>query len=285
VRAAADAGEKPVSRFPSAKRLLRSVALGLGLSFLFLAAYVVIYEDSFIYFPTQGDVGPSPGEDVELSAADGVRLHAWWIPAPGSKTTILYLHGNGGHIGDRRDFIGRLRRMPADVLALDYRGYGKSGGKPSEPGLYQDARAAYDWLRAKGIPAARIVALGKSLGGAPAAELATQAELGGLVLQSTFTSTPDMSRRVMPFFPARLLMRTRYDTLSKVGRIGCPKLILHGRADDMIPFDMGERIFAAAAEPKESHWFERGDHNDMVDVNGPEYEAVLRRFLEKVAKP
>jgi fermentation-respiration switch protein FrsA (DUF1100 family) len=268
---------------PGWKRGLRSIALGLGISFVLLTGFVMLFEDRFIYFPTPGDVGPSPGEDVELTAADGVRLHAWWLPNPKARATLIYLHGNAGHIGDRRDIVEDLRSLPADVLALDYRGYGKSQGTPSEAGLYADARAAYDWLIAKGVAPKRIVLYGKSLGGAVAADLASKVEVGALILQSTFTSTPDMAGQVMPFFPARLLMRTKYDTLSKMKAIACPKLIVHGRRDEMIPFEMAERNFAAAAEPKESAWFDEGGHNTLIDRNGPAWREALRRFVDRVA--
>ena len=258
--------------------MLRSVLIGVGASAVLLTGFVMFFEDKFIYFPGKDDPGVSPGEEVELRAADGVRLHAWWVPNPKAKTTLLYLHGNAGHIGDRRDVIRQLGSLPADVLALDYRGYGRSEGTPSESGLCADARAAYDWLIAKGIPASRIVVFGKSLGGAVAADLASKVEVGALILQSTFTSAPDMAGRVMPLFPARLLMRSRYDTLSKVASIACPKLIVHSRRDEMIPFEMAERLLTAAKEPKESAWFEKGGHNGLIDGNETAWLDALRRF-------
>lgn len=260
------------------KRGLRAVLIGVVASAVLLTGFVMFFEDRFIYFPGKDDPGPSPGEEVELRAADGVRLHAWWVPHPKAKTTLLYLHGNAGHIGDRRDVIRQLGTLPADVLALDYRGYGKSEGTPSESGLYADARAAYDWLIAKGISASRIVVFGKSLGGAVAADLASKVDVGGLVLQSTFTSAVDMAGRMMPYFPARLLMRSRFDSLAKIPAVACPKLIVHGRRDEMIPFEMAERLLAAAAEPKQSAWFDDGGHNGLIDSNGGAWLDALRRF-------
>jgi hypothetical protein len=179
--------------------------------------------------------------------------------------------------------IRQLRESPANVLAIDYRGYGKSEGKPSEDGLYRDARAAYDWLKAK-TPAARIVAFGKSLGGGPACELAATVPLDGLILQSTFTSAPDMAGRVMPLFPARWFMRTKYDNLSKVRKAACPKLFVHSRADEIIPFAMGERLFAEAAEPKEAAWYDKADHNGLIDRFGMDYYRRIAAFLERVAR-
>jgi fermentation-respiration switch protein FrsA (DUF1100 family) len=220
---------------------------------------------------------------LALTASDGVRLHAWWVPHPEAKVALLYFHGNAGNIGHRRSFIEDLRDLPASVLALDYRGYGESEGAPSEEGLYRDARAAYDWVAAR-FPPARIVAFGKSLGGGPACELATQVPLGGLILQSAFTSLADMSRIVLPFFPARWFLRQRYDNLAKIGRVACPKLFIHARKDEIVPFSMGERLFAAAPEPRRFAPFERGDHNGLIDTNGPAYFDALRAFLAEVAR-
>jgi hypothetical protein len=268
---------------PLRTRILRSSCLCVALLGVVGAGFVMIAEDSFIYFPAKGSVGPSPGEELTLTASDGVRIHAWWVPHPQAGVSVLLFHGNAGNLEDRRDLVRQLREHPANVLAVDYRGYGKSEGKPSEEGLYRDARAAYDWLCAK-TPPGRIVVLGKSLGGAVAADLASKVPCGGLILQSTFTSTPDMAGRVMPLFPARLFMRTKYDTLSKVPKIACPKLILHSREDEMIPFEMGEKLYAAAADPKECEWVDEADHNGMIGQLGVKYYRRIGEFLEKIAK-
>ena len=278
-----EAVEKKRAQPGIGRRIARSAALTLILLFAMGVTFTMFMEDGFIYFPGRDGVGDSPGEDVELTTADGVKIHGWYLPHPEAKAALLYLHGNGGHIGDRRSFIQDLRDLPANVLALDYRGYGRSEGRPSEDGLYSDARAAYDWLARSHDPR-RIVVLGKSLGAAPACELATRAPLGGLVMQSSFTSIADMSRRVLPFFPARWFLRHKYDNLSKVPRVACPKLFIHGRRDEMIPFEMAERLHAAAAEPKRAAWFDRGDHNGLIDENGRAYFDELRRFLDDVVR-
>jgi len=171
------------------------------------------------------------------------------------------------------------------VLLLDYRGYGKSEGTPSEPGLYRDARAAYDWLLTR-TTADRIVLFGKSLGGGPACELASTVPVGGLIVQSAFTKAPDMAPRVMPLlFFARWLMHTKYDNLAKVAAIRCPKLFIHSRSDEIVPFDMAEKLYAAAAEPKECAWFDGGaGHNDLWIVHAKAYYERLARFLEGLPK-
>ena len=264
------------------KRVLRTLGLTLVLYFILGALFIMFMEESFIYFPTTGSVGKSPGEDVTLTCSDGVKIHGWWVPNDKAGVSILLFHGNGGNLHDRRGLINALRASPANVMAIDYRGYGQSAGSPSEEGLYLDARAAWDWLAERTSPD-RIVIMGKSLGGGPASELASTVECGGLILESTFTSAPDMAGKIMPLFPARFLVRTQFDNLSKVPKINCPKLFIHSRHDEMIPFEMSERLFAAAAEPKESAWFDSGGHNELRWVNGEEYDETIRRFLEKIA--
>ncbi len=264
-------------------RVLRSAGLAVVLFFLVCMGFVMIFENSFIYFPAKGNVGKSPGEDVFLETSDGVRIHGWYVTHPKAAVTLLWFHGNAGNLEDRRGLLRDLRDLPANVLVIDYRGYGRSEGRPDEKGLYRDAQAAWDWLSARTSPE-RIVVFGKSLGGGPASELATRVSCGGLILQSTFTSAPDMAPRVMPFFPARWFLRTKYDNLAKVAKISCPKLILHSRDDEIIPFSMGERLFAAAAEPKESAWFDGAGHNDLWLRRREEYFARLRDFLGRLGK-
>lgn len=267
------------------KRGLRTLALAAALLLALGAGFVLIFEDSLIYFPTKGGVGPSPGEEVSLTASDGVKIHGWYLANPRAKVTLLWFHGNGGNLEDRRDMMRELSELPSNVLLIDYRGYGKSEGKPSEEGLYRDARAAYDWLLTR-TTADRIVVFGKSLGAGPACELASTLPCGGLIVQSAFTKAPDMASRVLPAFPlARYLMHTKYDNLAKVATIACPKLFIHSRSDEMIPFEMAERLFAAAREPKESAWFDGGaGHNELWIVQRKTYYPRLARFLEGIAK-
>lgn len=239
-------------------------------------------EDTLLYFPERGGRVTAPGRDVSLRAADGVRLHAFHVgserPEPGRRT-VLYLHGNAGNLAGRSEVLEYYAALGVDVLGLDYRGYGQSEGTPSEAGLYADALAAYDWLAARG-PASQIVVLGESLGGGPACELASRRPVGGLVLLSTFTNVPDMAARTFPFLPVRYLVRTRFDNLAKLARIEAPKLIVHSRRDEVIPFAMGEQLARAARPPVQHLWLERSGHNDTYFVEGARFGAALRGFVE-----
>jgi len=226
-------------------------------------------------------------EEVWLTASDGVKLHGWFMPGESGSIRkglgVLILHGNGGNISHRAPLYDLLRREGLDVLAVDYRGYGRSRGTPSEEGTYRDAEAAWAWWLARGYRAERILLLGESLGGAVATELAVRHPPGGLILQSTFTSIPDMARALMPWVPQRWI-RTRYDTLAKAPGLRCPLLVLHGRDDTLVPFAHAERLFAAAPEPKWLRELE-GDHNDaLATPQGVErYAAAVREFVERIA--
>ena len=241
-------------------------------------ATLMSLEDRLIFYPTRGGRVTGPGVDLELRAADGVRLHARYIEQPGAQHTLLYLHGNAGNLPSRSDLLEQLTRTGAHVLALEYRGYGQSEGTPSEAGIYLDARAAYDWAVAR-APASSLWVLGESLGGGAACELAATREVAGLVLVTAFTSIPDMAAISFPWLPLRLLVRTRFDNLAKLARVRAPVMVIHGRRDDIVPFAMGQRLFAKAAEPKRSLWLKRARHNDVFYTEGELVLNEIRKFI------
>lgn len=260
-----------------------------------LVAAVVMLEERLIYFPSRHPdgwwdtvaLGRETGcaiEDRSFAAADGVRLHGWWcVPrpnaAPTAAMTLLWFHGNAGNLSHRADMLARLLALPVRVLIVDYRGYGRSEGRPDEAGLYADARGAWAELTGPlGVPPERVVILGKSLGGAVAVALAAEVRPAGLVVQSSFTSARDMAARVFPFVPAALL-RTRLDSASRIGAVRCPKLFVHGTADEVVPYELGHRLFAAAAEPKQWLDVPGAHHNDVYLVGGKPYVEALRAFV------
>ena len=275
-------GGKKHALLVAVRRGVRTALITTAVSLLAVLVLAMIFEEKFIYFPTKGEVGASPGEDVWLTTADGVRIHGWYLPSPEARATILHLHGNAGNLSDRRDLVRDLRALGVNVLAIDFRGYGRSEGSPGEAGLDADARAAYDWLLTK-TTADRIVIHGESLGNGPACELASTVPCGGLIVQSAFTAAPDMAPRVLPMFP-KFLVRTRFDNLSKVPKIPCRKLFIHSRDDEIVPFDMGEKLFAAAAEPKEFCWFTGCGHNDIIYSRAKKYYSRLAEFLAPFGK-
>ena len=244
-------------------------------------------EDRFIYFPTRDLEGTPDGLGLEyeeaLFASEGHRLHGWFIPGP-LDITWLWTHGNGGNISHRLENLLMVhRRLGVSVFIFDYRGYGRSEGTPSEQATYRDAEAALEYLQ--GIPSAqddRIVLYGRSLGAAVAVELALRRgdSIAGLILESGFSSIPAMARRAYPFLPVGPLLRTRYDSLSKMGRIRTPVLVMHSPEDEVVPFEEGQKLFRAAPEPKTFHAIAGGGHNETYIAGGEAYWQALDRFLE-----
>ncbi len=244
----------------------------------------------FIYFPqsemvgTPGDVGLGY-EDVFFSASDGTKLHGWFIPGE-SEITLIWFHGNAGNISHPVENILMLhRQIGANVFIFDYRGYGRSEGGPSEGGIYLDAEAALDYLRSRqDINQDRIVLFGRSLGCAVAVEMATRHDEYAVILESPFTSIRAMAKRSNPvlslFLPVSLVVRSRYDSLSKIKNVRSPVMVLHGDQDETIPHDMGRQLFDAANEPKRFYTIEGAAHNDTYQAGGDAYFDALRRFIE-----
>ena len=227
-----------------------------------------------------GDELGRPFEDVQFAASDGVKLHAWFFPANTNSQradrAVLIAHGNGGNISHRLGLCEVLLETGVNVFIFDYRGYGRSEGRPGEAGTYRDGQAAYQWLRARGFAGKNIIAFGESLGGGVVAELALREPLGGLVLHSTYTSIPDIGAELFPWLPVRWISTIKYDIHGKLPRLHIPVLVMHSRTDTIIPFAHAERNFAVANEPKMFCEL-KGDHNDT-------FEAGRERFLEGMEK-
>ncbi len=258
---------------------------------------LVVFQAKLVWLPTGApEVTPSllriPYRDVTLTTRDGVALHAWLLPAEEPRGLLVFCHGNGGNIGDRIDSGAELRRLGFTTLLFDYRGYGGNGGSLSEEGTYLDAEAAYDFLAA--LPPAKplpIIAFGESLGGAVAIELARRRPLAGLVTESTFTSIADMGAELYPFLPVRWILRIRYASVDKVADVKCPWLLLHSRADDIVPYAHVERLLAAAtaaaqaagrAPPRFAEL--RGGHNEGGFLVSPDGKAALASFFDSVLR-
>ncbi len=267
------------------------------LAVLAVAALFVLWvrwmEPRMLYYPVRA-LEATPArlgwrfEEVRLTAVDGTRLHGWLVPANGDsgavhpRLTVLLLHGNAGNISHRLDKLAILRDLGVDVLILDYRGYGESEGRPDEAGTYLDARAGYDHLvSTRGLDPRAIVLFGESLGSAVAAHLAAEAEVGGVVLEEPFTSLAEVAQGMFPYLPVRWVIRNRYDTLGRIGRVSAPILVLHSRDDEYFPFRHAERLAAAARKATVVEL--RGGHNDAFLVSGPVYRQSLAEFFATVA--
>lgn len=270
-----------MARRGAVRSVLRILVLLLVMSGLLL-----LLEKRLIYFPMRAhDVTPAElgleHEELALRTEDGVKLHGWFLPVPGSRFSVLVFHGNAGNVSHRLDRALLMQsRLKTDVLLLDYRGFGRSEGSPDEQGTYSDARAAYRWLVARGVPPERIVLFGESLGSAVAMQLALEVEARALVLESPFASVPEMARAVYPFLPLWPFVRTRYDNLAKAEKLRMPLLVLHGDKDEVVPFAQGRRVFDKAPEPKTFFAIPGASHNDTYVVGGDAYWQALGDFLE-----
>lgn len=253
------------------------------LGYLIVVVVAMFLEDSLIYFPVaypEGDWQP-PGLDIEnahFQAADGTRLHGWYVPREHARAAVLFCHGNGGNVTHRVDALRKLHALSGvSVLIFDYRGYGRSEGKPSEPGVVADARAARAWLaQREKIRESQVVLLGESLGGAVAVELAACDGARALILESPFSSLVDVAAHHYPFLPVRWALRTRFDAAAKIGNYRGPLLMAHGDADTIVPIQFGRRLFEAANEPKQFMLLPGHDHNDPMP---PTYYGAVAEFL------
>ncbi len=250
------------------------------------------FERSQVYHPTRtlevsASVLGRPFDEVRFHATDGTRLHGWFFAAAGasarSRFAFLVCHGNGGNISHRLGLCDALLRTGAAVLVFDYRGYGQSSGRPDEEGTYRDAQAAHSVLRQRGFLPEHILAYGESLGGAVAAELALRERVGGIVIQSTFTSIADVGAELFPWLPVRRINTIRYNTRDKLAQATVPVLVLHSREDELVAFHHAERNFAAVPGPKLLREL-RGGHNAPV-WQEPSFAAALEEFLAMGAGP
>lgn len=242
----------------------------------------------FIYYPephwivTPSDLGLE-AEEICLTAEPGVDLHAWFFPLPKPLATLLFCHGNAGNVSHRLGNVAGLLQVGFQVLLFDYRGYGHSGGKPSELGLYRDAAAAWAHLvqRAETAGTPHVI-FGRSLGGAVAVNLTTQLQADGLIIESTFTSVRALANQIFPVPLPRLPVE--YDSLSKIRRLTMPLLVIHGDRDELIPFAEGRRLYEAAPEPKVWYPVLGAGHNDTYLLGGEVYFHKLANFVAEFVK-
>lgn len=266
--------------------MLVSLVFILVSAWLALALFLFLLQDRYIYYPDKTLVATPRHiglafEDVSLLTADGTHLHGWFIPAPAAQTTLLFLHGNAGNISHRLVTLRLFHDLGLNVFIFDYRGYGHSGGRPSEQGTYRDADAAWRYLtQTRRIPAANIVLFGRSLGGAVAVWLAGHTAPAALILESTFTSIKDMAACYYPYLPVSLLLHSRYPTLDRIAALHLPILIVHSRDDEIIPYEFGQRLFAAVPGPREFLTL-HGGHNDAFFTGDAHYRVGLARFLRR----
>jgi fermentation-respiration switch protein FrsA (DUF1100 family) len=255
-----------------------------------LGGCVQFLDRSLIFYPDK-HLEATPGdyslfyEEVFFPASDGVELHGWWIPGPASggvSPTVLWMHGNAGNISHRLHNASLLHdHLGANLFLFDYREYGLSKGKVDEEGTYLDAEGALAYLLSRPeMQGSNIVYFGRSIGSAVAVELATRQAPAGLILESPMASIRAVAKAIFPWLPVGSLLSTKYDSLSKIGKVRVPLLVLHGTADEIVPFSQGRELFEVANEPKSFYAIEGAHHNDTYLLGGEEYFRTWEAFIE-----
>ncbi|NKB48608.1 MAG: alpha/beta fold hydrolase [Alphaproteobacteria bacterium] len=269
-------------------RLIRNAALFVVVSYVAVTAAMFLLQSRFIYVPDSPsrEVVATPEqiglayERVQFTTEDGVQLDGWFVPAEQLRGVLLFFHGNAGNISHRLESLRIFNRLGLSTFIFDYRGYGRSTGKPSEQGTYLDAAAAWRYLTViRGIPESQIVSFGRSLGSSIAAHQAMQATPKALILESPFTPVPDIGARAYPFLPVRWLARYQYDTRKYLKTVAAPVLILHSPQDEVIPYVFGLELLEIANDPKKFVKL-AGGHNDGFLVSGRTYIDGLDAFLK-----
>jgi fermentation-respiration switch protein FrsA (DUF1100 family) len=269
------------------RRTLRALIIALSI-YLSIFALLLVFEDRLLFRPvSEKEHWKAPPkswtnlQDLWLDG-QGVRIHAWWLVPDGwdsSNGAALFFHGNGGNVSYCDHILDSWNQERGEgIMAIDYPGYGKSEGGPSETGCYAAARSAYDWLtNEQGIDGDRIILIGQSLGTAVATNLAADLPHRALVLLSPFTSMPDMAAKRFPIFPGRWFIHNRFNNLERIGRCQRPLFIVHGTNDELVPFEHSERVYAAANTPKQLHALDGMGHHILLNDS---FYRAFQEFLQ-----
>ena len=271
--------------------IFQSIGLMTVLMLLY-ALLLVGFEKKIIFHPAKFPEGywnpvslGLKAQDISFQSVDGVNLHGWFVPTPGARATLLWFHGNAGNLSHRLDNIQRLLPLNLNIFIFDYRGYGKSEGEPDEKGIYKDSQAAYNMvLELEGVSVNSLFLFGRSLGGICATETALNNPARGLILESTFTSASDMSRKIMPLIPLGWAIRSKLNAINKVAELKLPKLFLHGDRDEVVPFDLGRKLYERASDPKSFYIIQGAGHNDTYIMGGRDYYNALDGFITETLK-
>ena len=259
--------------------LIFASALGIYIG-LFLLLF--FFQRSLIYYPTTGKISPidyglPEMDSVKLITEDGISLASWYkAPSSPNKLTILYFHGNAGHIGHRAIKVKPFLDYGYGLLLLSYRGYGPNNGEPTENNLYLDGKAAFNFLIEQKIPIHKLVFYGESLGTGVAVELAQNKAIAALILEAPFTSLIEISKYHFPFFPTTLLLKDKYTSVNKIRNLKSRLLVLHGRRDRTIPFKFGQKLFNIAGVKKQLYEFPDAGHNNIYSHNA---SSKIIKFL------
>ena len=266
-------------------RMLGSLVLVVSALFLGLMLLLFVFQEKMVFFPGKrlGDTPEAAGlhyEDVYLVTDDDIKIHGWYVPHPDAQATLLFFHGNAGNLSHRLESISIFHDIGLAVFIIDYRGYGRSEGRPTERGTYRDAMAAWNYLVGeRRLRPDEIIVFGRSLGGAVAAALAAKVTPAAVILESTFTSIKDLGKHYYPYLPVSWIARIHYPVDKYITSFKCPVLVIHSDQDEVVPARLGQRLFDSAPEPK-MFLPVSGDHNNGFLLSRDVYVKGIRRFLQ-----
>jgi fermentation-respiration switch protein FrsA (DUF1100 family) len=247
------------------------ISLSLGLiTYLIVLTYIYLFQRNLLYHPSdnsyQGDEINFDYKEIFIQNKEGIKLKAWLHEKDlVNKKTIIFFHGNAGNLRNRNYKLNELSKFDVNFLIVAYRGFSGNQGKPSERGLYEDARSTLDWLKIKGVKEKNLILYGESLGTAVAIEIAQNKYLAGIILESPFTSMVELAQKYYPVLPVKFLLKDKYETIKKLPNINSPLLVLHGKLDNIVPFSMGKKLFEKANEPKFKYFVDNDDHMVRYD--------------------
>ncbi|MDD5044324.1 MAG: alpha/beta hydrolase [Candidatus Omnitrophica bacterium] len=266
--------------------MIARITLYIAIGFVLLLGYIKFLERKSVFFPLKTvKMTPAslhiPFEDVYLKTEDNVKINAWFIPAKDAKYTLLYFHGNAGNLQDRLEKISIFKDLGLNTFIIDYRGFGKSGGSPSEEGVYRDALAAYDYLiNTRKIKDSGIILFGESIGSAVAVDLAAKTKVRALILEGSFSRGKDIAKEIYPMLPA-FFFSNIFDSVTKIKKISCPKLFMHSKDDEVVPLRLAQKLYDAAPGPKKMVEL-RGEHNDAFLASGNVFTSSIALFIREL---
>ena len=253
------------------------------IAYIVVIIFVYFYQRNLLYHPSennyQNDTIQFNHQEIFIKVNNEIKLKSWIINKDLKNfKTLVFFHGNAGDLSNRIYKLNELDKLNINILLISWRGFSGNEGYPTEKNLYEDAEAAIKWLNKKKVSNSQIILYGESLGSGVAVELGKENNFNGIILESPFTSIENSAKIYYPYLPVKLLLKDRYDSISKIKMINIPILIMHGKKDDVIPFSMGKELFERANSPKYSYFTTEDDH--MMEFN-PSLLKKIKDFIEK----
>lgn len=265
------------------KRLLLLIFIIISASYIFACGYLYFFQRNILYLIDKNlsapqQLGLGNAKKITIQTVDNIKIIAWYVPPQVGKPMLLYFQGNSGTLNKRVSKFKDFASRGLGILAISYRGYGDSEGSPTEEGIYNDARAAVNYLKEQGFRNDNIILYGESLGTGVAVQMAVEQDFGAIILEAPYDSVQARASEIYPYFPINLLLKDRFLSIEKIGKINTPLLVFHSKNDNVMPIHHGENLFAVAGEPKKMIVFENYGHSKF---DTKELASLVVEFVEK----